>query len=54
MTGRRSVVTVAPVGYLAATTDYSTWQGARFAHMDCLFVLEQHRRHGIGRRLRAP
>ncbi|MEQ9566533.1 MAG: hypothetical protein RLN85_12105, partial [Pseudomonadales bacterium] len=25
-------------GYAALTTDYSLWSGARYGHLDCLFV----------------
>lgn len=39
------------IGYLAATTDFSTWQACEFLHMDCLYVREGHRGSGIGLRL---
>ena len=40
-----------PVGYASMTTDVETWTATTFAHLDCLFVLEEHRGAGIGRRL---
>lgn len=40
-----------PIGYLTATTDFSTWQACEFLHMDCLYVREGHRNSGIGLRL---
>ncbi|MFI9105433.1 GNAT family N-acetyltransferase [Streptomyces fildesensis] len=39
------------IGYATYTLDFSTWRGASYAHMDCLFVTEQHRGGGWGRRL---
>jgi GNAT superfamily N-acetyltransferase len=36
------------VGYATATLEFSTWQGGAFVHMDCLFVREGWRGHGIG------
>lgn len=38
----------APVGYSAATLDFSTFAARPFLHMDCLYVVEQARNHGIG------
>jgi GNAT superfamily N-acetyltransferase len=35
-------------GYATATLEFSTWQGGAFVHMDCLFVREGWRGHGIG------
>ena len=28
------------VGYAALTTDFSLWRSSRWAHLDCLFVVE--------------
>ncbi|AVP96066.1 GNAT family N-acetyltransferase [Ahniella affigens] len=36
------------LGYMSATVDFSTWAGRDFLHMDCLFVVEDARGHGIG------
>lgn len=36
------------VGYAALTVDYSLWQAAHYAHLDCLFVREAMRGRGIG------
>jgi GNAT superfamily N-acetyltransferase len=35
-------------GYATAALEFSTWQGGEFLHMDCLFVREGRRGHGIG------
>lgn len=40
-----------PVGYATCTLEFSTWQGARYLHLDCLFVTEAHRGTGLGRAL---
>lgn len=37
-----------PVGYAAATEDFSTWRAEGFLHLDCLFVRAAHRGHGLG------
>jgi GNAT superfamily N-acetyltransferase len=42
-----------PVGYAAATMDFSTWVGRPYLHLDCLFVAATHRGAGIGARLLA-
>ena len=39
------------VAYMTATIDYSTWNAAPFVYMDCLYVNERHRGHGLGKRL---
>lgn len=39
------------VGYATATIDFSTWSAEAFMHLDCLYVREPHRGHGVGRRL---
>lgn len=40
-----------PVGYAAATVDFSTWSGQPYLHLDCLFVGPHHRGLGIGAEL---
>jgi len=42
-----------PVGYAAATMDFSTWSGRAYLHLDCLFVAAAHRGTGLGARLLA-
>jgi L-amino acid N-acyltransferase YncA len=39
------------VGYASVTLDYSTWEAATFAHLDCLYLQQQVRSQGIGKRL---
>lgn len=39
------------LGYAALTLDWSLWSGARYGHMDCLFVVETARSRGIGKLL---
>jgi GNAT superfamily N-acetyltransferase len=39
------------VGYASHSKEFSTWEGAEFLHMDCLFVSETFRGQGLGRRL---
>ncbi|WP_200873900.1 GNAT family N-acetyltransferase [Dyella japonica] len=39
------------VGYASATLDFSTLDGADYLHMDCLYVREAWRGHGMGLRL---
>jgi GNAT superfamily N-acetyltransferase len=39
------------VGYASHSKEFSTWAGAEFLHMDCLFVSEAFRGQGLGRRL---
>ncbi|NOW48918.1 GNAT superfamily N-acetyltransferase [Novosphingobium sp. SG751A] len=41
------------VGYAAMTLDFSLWRGHRWAHLDSLFVHEEHRGRSIGRQLLA-
>lgn len=38
-------------GFMALTLDYSTWDAAPFAHMDCLYLDESLRSQGVGKRL---
>lgn len=37
-------------GFMTVTVDYATWDAAKFAHMDCLFIEEDFRGYGTGRR----
>lgn len=37
-------------GFMTVTVDYATWNATHFAHMDCLYIEEEYRRYGIGRR----
>ena len=39
------------VGYATATIDFSTLDAAHFLHMDCLYVREAWRGHGVGQQL---
>jgi GNAT superfamily N-acetyltransferase len=39
------------VGYASCSKEFSTWAGAEFLHMDCLFVSEGFRGQGLGRKL---
>jgi len=41
------------VGYAALTLDFSLWRARHWAHLDCLFVHEEHRGRSIGRQLLA-
>lgn len=36
------------LGYSSVTTDYSLWRGKTWVHLDCLYVEEQARSHGVG------
>ena len=36
------------VGYASVTNDVSTWTGATYAHLDCLYLADGHRGHGSG------
>ncbi|MGY0233788.1 N-acetyltransferase family protein [Longispora urticae] len=38
-------------GYATFSREYSTWAGAEYTHLDCLFVVAGHRGGGWGRRL---
>jgi ribosomal protein S18 acetylase RimI-like enzyme len=38
-------------GYMTATIDYSTWNAAPFVYMDCLYLRDSFRGHGLGRLL---
>jgi GNAT superfamily N-acetyltransferase len=40
-------------GYTSATIEFSTWLAREYAHMDCLFVAEEYRSHGVGAALLA-
>lgn len=39
------------IGYATATVDFSTWSAREFMHLDCLYVREDKRGHGLGRLL---
>jgi GNAT superfamily N-acetyltransferase len=39
------------VGYASCSIEFSTWEGREFLHMDCLFVNENSRGKGLGRKL---
>jgi GNAT superfamily N-acetyltransferase len=39
------------IGYAALTFDFALWSNSRFAHLDCLFVLEAARGRGVGAQL---
>jgi GNAT superfamily N-acetyltransferase len=39
------------LGYASCSKEFSTWMGTEFLHMDCLFVREDFRGQGHGRRL---
>jgi len=39
------------LGYASMTLDFSTWDAAPFAHLDCLYLQPLARSQGIGRRL---
>jgi GNAT superfamily N-acetyltransferase len=39
------------IGYASCAKEFSTWAGAEFLHMDCLFVSEAFRGQGLGRKL---
>jgi GNAT superfamily N-acetyltransferase len=41
------------IGYAAVTFDWSAWRARRYAHLDCLFVVDASRGSGIGRLLLA-
>lgn len=36
------------LGFAAVTLDFSTWDAAQFAHLDCLYLQEAARAKGIG------
>lgn len=36
------------LGYAALTFDYSVWRASRWAHLDCLYLVEEARGRGIG------
>lgn len=38
----------APVGYATCAPELSTWDGAEYLHLDCLFLRGGHRGHGLG------
>lgn len=39
------------VGYLSASTEFSTWKAAEYLHMDCLYLTPDCRGKGAGRML---
>ena len=39
------------VGFATATLEYSTWDAAYFLNMDCLYLKEEARGHGLGEQL---
>lgn len=39
------------VAYASLTLEYSTWKGAEYLHMDCLFVEPERRGEQIGQQL---
>ncbi|GCE29881.1 N-acetyltransferase [Dictyobacter alpinus] len=39
------------MGYATATEEFSTWDADAFLHMDCLYLREEVRGAGLGRRL---
>ncbi|GAA3037247.1 GNAT family N-acetyltransferase [Kitasatospora albolonga] len=41
----------APIGYATCAPELSTWDGAEYLHLDCLFLRDGHRGHGLGARL---
>jgi GNAT superfamily N-acetyltransferase len=41
------------IGYVTATSEFSTWSARDFLHMDCLFVREGYRGMGVGAALMA-
>ncbi len=40
-----------PVGFTLFFTTYSTWEGRPGLYLEDIFVVEEARRHGVGRRL---
>ncbi|MFJ8038966.1 GNAT family N-acetyltransferase [Kitasatospora sp. NPDC096147] len=40
-----------PIGYATCSPELSTWDGAEYLHLDCLFLRDGHRGHGLGARL---
>jgi len=36
------------IGYASFAPEFSTWQGRDYAHLDCLYLVETHRRRGLG------
>ena len=41
------------VGYSTVTAELSTWQASEFLNMDCLFIRDHARGHGLGKLPRA-
>jgi len=39
------------VGYSSFLKEYSTWDADYFLYMDCLYVLEEYRNNGLGKKL---
>ncbi|MER5885385.1 GNAT family N-acetyltransferase [Streptomyces sp. NPDC001941] len=42
---------VGPIGYATCSAEVSTWDGAEYLHMDCLFLRDGHRGLRLGPRL---
>ncbi|MFI6444250.1 GNAT family N-acetyltransferase [Kitasatospora sp. NPDC050543] len=40
-------------GYATCTTEFSTWEGRPYLHLDCLYLREEHRGLGLGAELMA-
>ena len=39
------------VGFASASLEVATWDAGRYLHLDCLFLRESHRGHGLGEAL---
>ncbi|OCG16944.1 GNAT family N-acetyltransferase [Gilliamella sp. WF3-4] len=39
------------IGYMSVTIDYSTWSALPFLYLDCLYLQEEYRKKGLGKRL---
>lgn len=39
------------IGYCTYMTEFSTWKAGPFVHMDCLYLVEEARNRGIGKKL---
>ncbi|MGV9268208.1 N-acetyltransferase family protein [Kitasatospora sp. NPDC003701] len=40
-----------PIGYASCAPELSTWDGAEYLHLDCLYLRDGHRGLGLGARL---